>query len=763
MHPNASGRAWKAVRTTRAAKRKAPLAYRVFLTLLAIFAGVVGLVALSMYLTVATSVESAVLGNVTRDMALAARDFETWLSGKIGTLETLRHAVLRFRDQPRLILDLLKASTEADLDIAWIYFGSDYDRHAEASLDFASRAEGWVERGGAFYVDGSLWTPDQSYHWIERPWYRQSASYPDPVISPPYIDEATGDTVVSISLACKDAEGRLFGVLAADVRLSRLTTVVSMRRFTPNSRTYLVDEAGIFVTKDERPEERPLIDQSGAFAQGSPLEGMGPELNSVERNSGLLLKRGLYYASSRVPRTSWLILSLGPVSDVASPVFNFYRDLALISVLAMVAAAAVAGLTSRALAKPVRILKDGALALAKGDYGYRVRIDSDDEFGELAAFFNHVADSLKADLDRMESQRAQIEEYSQTLEKTVRERTRELAEANSMLRMRNDQMEEEVQMAAAVQRKIVPRQEELPRAPGLSFGARYHAMDNVGGDLYDVVELGGGRYAFTIGDVSGHGIPAALIAAMAKASFRAHAVLGEDPSEILARVNSELCELIGEETYYVSAFLATLDANDGTLSYANAGHPPALLRRTGGQVEELDVSEGQLLGISEDFPRASGCVRLSPGDRLVLYTDGIVEARSASGEFYESPRLSGFVSERGGGSVSELAGAIIDDVNAFCGGARQGDDRAILAIGLDAYRDKTAAVAAATEEASAALEDLRRRKPDDPRVMNALAAVRLKLGDVAGAERLLRAAVKQCPDNAEYAANLAAVMANKET
>lgn len=758
-----SGSALRSKKATRAVNRKPPLARRVFITLIAIFAGVVGLVALSMYLTVARSVESAVLGNVTRDMALAARDFEIWLSGKIGTLQTLRHAVLRFSNQPDLILDLLRASTEADQDIPWIYYGSIYDRKADESLHFTVKADGWVQRGKAFYVDGSLWTADPSYHWIERPWFRQSAVYPDPVISPPYIDEATGETVVSISLACKDEEGVLIGVLAADVRLSRLSTVVSMRRFTQNSRTYLVDESGLFVTKDERPDELPLITTSGAFAKGSPLQGMQAELNSVERNSGLLLGKGLYYASSRVPQTSWLILSLGPLSDVAAPVFNFYRDLGIISALALLAAAFVAGLTSRALAKPVRILKDGALALAKGNYDYRVRIDSDDEFGELAAFFNHVAESLKADLEGMEAQRAQIEEYNQTLECTVQERTHELAEANTMLRMRNDQMEEEVQMAAAVQRKIVPREEELPRAPGLSFGARYYAMDNVGGDLYDVVELGGGRYVLTIGDVSGHGIPAALIAAMAKASFRAHAVLGEDPSEILARVNAELCELIGEETYYVSAFLAVLDANDGTLSYANAGHPPAMLRRNGGQVEELDVSEGQLLGISEDFPRASGCVRMNPGDRLVLYTDGIVEARSAGGQFYECQRLSAFVSEHGGEPASVLAGAIIDDVDAFCTGARQGDDRAILAIGLDAYRDKDAAVAAATGEASVALEDLRRRKPDDPRVMNALAAVRLKLGDVAGAERLLQAAVKQCPDNEEYALNLAAVFASKET
>lgn len=725
-----------------------------------LFAAVVVLVALSMYLTVAGSVESAVLGNVTRDMALAARDFEIWLSGKIGTLQTLRHAALEFRDRPELLRDLLVAATEADVDIPWIYFGGAPERTPGA---FRVLGPGLVARGDSYYVDGSGWTPGPDYEWERRPWFIQSAVYPDPVVSAPYADDGTGETVVSISLACKDETGALVGVLAADVRLSRLTTVVSMRRFTQHSRTYLVDEEGFFITREERISDAPLIASLNAFSPGSPLAGMRAELNSVERNSGLLLDKGLYYAASRVPRTHWLILSLGPVADVAAPVFRFYRALALISLLAFVAAVLFAVFESRSLSRPVQALKAGAMALASGDYAYRVHIETGDEFAELAAFFNGVSANLKSDLDRMENQKAQIELYSQTLERTVQDRTRELAEANSLLRMRNDQMEEEVQMAAAVQRKIVPTEEELPRAPGLSFGARYQAMANVGGDLYDVVEIGSRRYAITIGDVSGHGIPAALIAAMAKASFRAHAVPGDDPADILAKVNAELCELIGEETYFVSAFLAILDSGDGTLTYANAGHPPAMLRRTDGKVEELDVTEGQLLGISENFPRASGCTRMLPGDRLLLYTDGIVEARSPGGDFYDSVRLSAFVSEHGGGTPVSLAGSVIEEVLAFCAGARQSDDRAVLVVGLDGLReDRSAADGESASETLEALEDLRRRKPDDHRVMSALAAVRLKLGDVAGAERLLRNAVLLCPASDEYAQALARVLASKD-
>ncbi|TFG82206.1 MAG: HAMP domain-containing protein, partial [Spirochaetales bacterium] len=700
--------------------KRSSVARRVFVTLTLLFFTIVGLVALSMYFTVTGSVEAAVLGNVTRDMALAARDFEIWLSGKTGTLETLRYTALRFSEQPEIIHKLLIDASAADTDISWIYFGS-------ASFDPKKRtvvADGLVRSGAGYYLDGSGWTPAPGWDWTKRPWFLQSAVYPDAVVGSPYSDEDTGDTVVSITLACKKADGTLLGVLGADVLLSRLTTIVSMRRFTQNSRTYLVDREGTLITKEERISETPLVPSHNVFSPGSPLVGLRSFMNSVERTSGLLRKEGLYYASSRVPRTNWLIISLGPVADVASPVFAFYRTLAIISFLGLLAAILFAILESRSISKPIEALKRGALALAAGNLEYRVSIESNDEFGELADFFNHVAINLKSDMDRMEEQRAQIQRYSQTLKRKVYERTRKLNEANALLRLRNDQMEEEVQMAAAVQRKIVPSEAELPRSPALSFGARYLAMANVGGDLYDAMDLGGGRYAFIIGDVSGHGIPAALIAAMAKVSFRSHALRGWETDAILFEVNRELCELIGGETYFVSAFMAILDVTDGSVMYANAGHPPALLRHADGNVEELAASEGQLLGITEDFPLSQGSTSMCPGDRLVLYTDGIIEARSVSGEFYDLPRLMTFLTDHGSGAPSTFVGLLLEDVAAFSSGVHQSDDRAVLIIGFERYvtdcpgRDLDAVDqirsaelmtgAGSVREAAATLEDLRR-------------------------------------------------------
>lgn len=751
--------------------RNFSVARRIFITLTLLFAMVLTGVAVSMYITVAASVENAVLGNITRDMALAARDFEIWLSAKTGTLETLRHATLLMANDPVQLQRLLAAATEADPDLPWIYFGTALRSGRNEVL-----RDGITRSGEGYYLDGSGWTPGKDYDWTDRPWFNQSRVYPNIVIGSPYTDDGTGETVVSISLACKLEDGTLYGVIGADVRLSRLTTVVSMRRFTPNSRSYLVNKDGYFVTGAERISEAAIIPGPNVFSVDSPLADMKTRMNAYERTSGFLITERLFYASSRVPRTDWLIIAAGPIADVAEPVFKFYRTLLIISGVAMLAAMGFAILESRFLAKPIEKLKTGAIALAAGDLSHRVSIDTKDEFGELGEFFNHVAVSLKSDMDRINEQRNEIERYSQTLEKKVFERTMDLKEANSLLRLRNSQMEEEVQMAAAVQRKIIPTEAELPKVRGLSFGARYLAMENVGGDLYDVLDQGGGQFAFIMGDVSGHGIPAALIAAMAKVSFRAHATPGRSPEKVMADANRDLCELIGGETYFVSAFLAILDSTTGRLSFANAGHPSAYIRRAKGEVLELEAREGQLLGITEDFLCESDTTMLEKGDRLFMYTDGIIEARSPEGKFYDSSRLIDFFAEHGGADPAWFAGSLLDDVQTFCDGASQSDDRAVLIVGFDgvldsgAYQDSKDSLDDATamlgngltSDAAMVLEELRKRRPEDPRIMNALALVRLKLGDAAGAERLLRTATCMAPEIAEYADNLASILTSKD-
>ncbi len=750
------------------------LTRRIFTALVLFFLLMVGTMAFAMFFVVAKPVESSVLANVTKDMAIAGRDFDNWLSAKISTLQTLRHMVLRFKDDPKTMQLLLADATGADVDIPWIYYGT-------ASRTGASHKAinpGHVQSGAGFYIDGSGWSPDSPFDWTTRPWFLQSLYNDDPVISAPYIDEGTGSMVLSISLACRDEAGSLSGVLAADVYLSRLSAIVSMRRFTPNSQTYLINKDGTFITKGVENSIYGYFASGSLFEKGSPVEKFHNVMTKSDHASGLLPAKSLYYAAAGIPNTAWFIVSIGPIGDVAGLIYDFYNALFLICGLVLLIGVILAVFEAQSIVKPIKALKKGAIALAGGELSYRVEIARNDEFGELASFFNNVAQNLHNDMEHIEEQRAQIERYSQSLEIKVARRTLALNEAYTRLRMRNEQMEEEVQMAAAVQRKIIPTEAELPSHPALSFGARYQAMANVGGDLYDVMDLGGGRYAFMIGDVSGHGIPAALIAAMAKVSFRSHSRSDRDPNDILADVNEEMCLLIGEDTYFLSAFLAILDIHDGIVRYSNAGHHPALLRHIDSRVEELDIPDGQLIGIAENFSCSCGTARMQRGDRLVLYTDGLIEARSENGVFYGSQRLLSFLEDHGAENPRSFAGALLDDLSAFCIGMKQSDDRALLVIGFNAEgQDGACSFSGPSSEvldeacrldrdglvkdAAVLLEALRKRRPEDPVVMNALALIRLKIGDNAGAERLLRTAVSLSPNVPEYRTHLDEILQTK--
>lgn len=752
---------------------RVPIGIRIFVTLVVLFAAIAVGIGIIVSVSLVGTVERAVVGNIGRDTSLLAKDFEIWLAEKFQILETLKHSVILNKDKPQAILDILIAKTREESDIAWIYYGTDaFDPHFTAVKDGYTKTA-----NGGYYVDADQWNPEPDFVWPSRPWFVRARDVDEAVMSDPYVDALTGEIVVSLSRSVRDDTGRLLGVLALDMYISRLTEVVSVQKFTPTSKTYMIDAKGSFITHEEKSLVLKLDDPAGnIFSPGSPLQAMNAAILDSPETWDRSRAKNLYWAARRIPRTSWTIVTYGAYSDIARPVVEFYRTLLAIMGAALLVAVLFALAEARAISAPIEQLKRGALELAKGNLSWNVQIKSRDEFGELGDFFNQVASSLKANITRIEGQRGEIEEYSKNLEKMVEERTRQLDHANKELLARNIQMEKEMQMAEVVQRKTIPQAEDLPAASELRFGARYVAMQSVGGDLYDVLPLDGRRYALLIADVSGHGMAAALVAAMAKVAFRTQSGSGRTPAEVCRAVNREIHELIGGETYYLSAFYLILDVVDGSLTYANAGHPPVLLVRGDKSMEKLDVTGGQLLGISDDFVFEEGRSRMNPGDFLLMFTDGIVEARDPDGDFYEYGRLMDFVRSNRDADPGDFIQGLMDDVDAFSRGAVRTDDRAALLVQLAGYRsakkadlsgsqawtarfDKAGRLLKAGDAGAASilLEEIRSQRPEDPKVLNMLGLASFRLGDRERAVRLLETAVILAPDSATYKKNLETV------
>jgi serine phosphatase RsbU (regulator of sigma subunit) len=230
--------------------------------------------------------------------------------------------------------------------------------------------------------------------------------------------------------------------------------------------------------------------------------------------------------------------------------------------------------------------------------------------------------------------------------------------------------------AETMQRTLLPR--ELPDVPGVDLGHVYEssARVDVGGDVYDFLSLEDGRLAVVVGDVAGKGIQAAADMAMAKFSFRALARSSPEPPDFLARVNEVVVEEIALGKF-ITLFYAVVDPRTGAVACANAGHPAARVVCPDGRVLEVSAS-GLALGVESGQRYEAERTKLDPSSSLVLFTDGVIEARR-DGKLYGEDRLDAFLRDNGALPAQALADALVADCRAFAGGEID-DDCAVVVL-----------------------------------------------------------------------------------
>jgi serine phosphatase RsbU (regulator of sigma subunit) len=220
------------------------------------------------------------------------------------------------------------------------------------------------------------------------------------------------------------------------------------------------------------------------------------------------------------------------------------------------------------------------------------------------------------------------------------------------------EFDRELTRAGAIQAHLLPRR--IPAHRSLDCAAAALSSEPVGGDYYDFVR--GPRRTFTLGDAAGKGVPAALMGVWAQACFRQQARGGARPGEVLSALNRELVAM-DQPQAFVALLCACVEARAGRLWFANAGLTPPLLRRRDGRFEELSQS-GVLLGVTPQASYADAVVDLAPGDVIVIYTDGLSEARRGD-ELFGTRRLREVVEAHAGGGASALLHALLEAAQAF--------------------------------------------------------------------------------------------------
>lgn len=296
----------------------------------------------------------------------------------------------------------------------------------------------------------------------------------------------------------------------------------------------------------------------------------------------------------------------------------------------------------------VRALHRGTRRIAEGDLDTQIVMPNEDELGDLAASFNVMATAVKKGRE----------------EALARQR-----------------MESELETARKIQEKLLP--DEMPRVPGFEIAGTSIPSQQVGGDYFDFLDMGNQQLGIAIADVSGKGIPAALLMANLQASLHAQVIKPTKVAEVTSRLNNLLVRST-EANMFATFFYAILDRKESKFTSTNAGHNPPLLFRKEGNIERLETG-GLLLGFLPDQEYKQQTVTIMPGDVVVLYTDGITEAAGVSAEkisenLFGEKRLIGVVQANMARSARGIQSFILKAITEYTAGAPQFDDITLVVI-----------------------------------------------------------------------------------
>jgi len=243
--------------------------------------------------------------------------------------------------------------------------------------------------------------------------------------------------------------------------------------------------------------------------------------------------------------------------------------------------------------------------------------------------------------------------------------------------LEKERIEKELSLAAAIQQRIIP--EELPEIKGFELAGINIPSREVGGDYFDCIDLGNGKYALIMADVAGKGISAALLVSTLNAALYSYLEFDVPLTELVEKLN-KLIYRSSPSDKYITFFIALLDSKSGEVEIVNAGHNPALFLKKDGKLEQIEAGGIGLGMLDLGMPYTGQSLRINSGDSLFLYTDGIPEAMNLNEEEYSDEKMIEFFLNKSESSTNEFIAAMVKDVQNFVGEAQQSDDITLLLL-----------------------------------------------------------------------------------
>jgi len=479
----------------------------------------------------------------------------------------------------------------------------------------------------------------------------------DDAISNPLLSYSTGENMFAVASVVLDEKGRRIGIAAATVTLKTLSGIARNIKIGESGAGWIADGTGLCVAhpNTKLPMKLNLLNSAKDGYQG--LDEIGRKIVRGEAGQGSFIRpdgKRVFTIFNPIPNTpGWTFGIEMEQSEFMERPERMIRKIAWLMAGMMVVMLLLVIVISGRISRPIRELKEGAGFVSAGNLDRVLQIRTGDEIQALAEAFNKMNADLKAYIENL--QRVTIEK---------------------------ERVESDLRVANKIQAGMLPR--IFPPFPEIEHLDLYATMEparEIGGDFYDFCILDDRRLYFSIGDVSGKGIPAALFMVITMTILRNQTTLLSSLEQVFAQTNAMLCSG-NDENMFVTLFTGILDPVTGELEYINAGHNPPLLSAGGKDFEYLKAPPGMAMGCVEDYAYRSTKTVLSPGDVLFLYTDGVTEAMNEEGKLFGNERTIQALNRLKGRPVRELIRGMHEDVDLFIEGAPASDDVTMLAVSL---------------------------------------------------------------------------------
>lgn len=491
------------------------------------------------------------------------------------------------------------------------------------------------------------------YDYFTMEWYLGAKLLGKPYWSEPYFDEGGGDAMMATySVPLFGKEGQFIGVVTGDILLENLTSIVngihafesSFNTILSNSGTFLTHRNPAMVFNHSIVSLGMAINSEELLEVGMDLRQKGNGYKEFDDEKGM--RNFVVYGHLQ---NGWAVGIICPIISLLRESNQFSWIMVIAIILGIFLLYFITKRLINRLVQPITEFAFSAQTIAKGNFHARIpEINSEDELKQLHDSLAYMEKS--------------IDSYISELRQTT---------------ATNERFSNELNIATSIQMSMLTK--DFPQRDDLDVFARLKPAKEVGGDMYDVFLKGDDLY-FTVGDVSGKGVPAALYMAISRSAFRFITGLNLEISEVVSRINNAFTDG-NERGMFITLFAAKLNLKTGEMTYCNAGHNPIVIVRPDGKAVFNKAKPNLAAGLFPDFPYQQESIKVEKGSRLFIYTDGVSEAENSVKELYGDDRLLEFCAKEPATETSEeFISHLTASMKEFTKDNEQNDDITMMSI-----------------------------------------------------------------------------------